>query len=94
MVQNPRETIRPVTYKPLNIPEPVSVEENASGLPVAVRIKRRVAVTAIDNTWRIDDEWWRSEPVSRVYYAVLLVSGQRMMLFKDLKCNSWYQQSC
>jgi hypothetical protein len=94
MVQNPRETLRLGACKPLNTPEPVSVEENASGLPVAIRMKRRVAVTAIDNTWRIDDEWWRSEPVSRVYYAVSLASGQRMMLFKDLKCNSWYQQSC
>ena len=94
MVKNPRETLRAVACEPLNVPEPVIVEENASGLPVAVRMKRRMAVTSIDNTWRIDDEWWRSEPVSRVYYAVLLASGQRMMLFKDLDDKCWYQQGC
>jgi hypothetical protein len=94
MVQNPRETLRAGTHKPLNIPEPVGVEEDIDSLPVVVRMKRRVAITAIDNIWRIDDEWWRTEPVSRVYYAVLLASGQRMILFKDLKSNCWYQQTC
>jgi hypothetical protein len=94
MVKNPGETLRAGAYRPLNTPGQISVEEDASGLPIAIRIKRRIMVTAVDNTWRIDDEWWRTEPVSRVYYAVLLASGQQMMLFKDLKRNVWYQQAC
>ncbi len=60
MVENTGKTLRADTYKPVNTPEPVQVEEDASGLPVAVRMKRRQAVTAIEDRWRIDDEWWRT----------------------------------
>jgi hypothetical protein len=69
------------------------VEEDASGLPLAVRLPRRQRVAAIDDRWRLDDEWWRAEPVARLYYAVLLTSGQRLVLFKDLINNGWYRQS-
>jgi hypothetical protein len=42
--------------------------------------------------WRIDDEWWRAEPVSRRYYNVLLTSGQRLVLYKDIITGNWYEQ--
>ena len=84
MVQNSGKTLCADTFKPVNLPEPVQVEEDRSGLPLAVRMPRRQAVTAIEDRWRIDDEWWRSEPVSRLYYAVLFASGQRLVLYKDL----------
>jgi hypothetical protein len=54
---------------------------------------RRQVVAAIDDRWRIDDEWWRREPVSRLYYAVLLASGQRLVLYKNLTNDCWYRQS-
>jgi hypothetical protein len=50
------------------------------------------AVTSIDDRWRIDDEWWRSEPLSRFYYAVLFASGQRLVIYKDLISGKWYKQ--
>jgi len=62
-------------------------------LPAAVRIKRRQNIIAIEDCWRIDDEWWRAEAVSRLYYAVILASGQRMVLSKNLIDNCWYRQS-
>jgi hypothetical protein len=68
------------------------VEENAAGLPVAVSLKRRQTVATIEDKWRIDDEWWRAGPVSRIYYNVLLTSGQRLVLYKDLVTGDWYQQ--
>jgi hypothetical protein len=70
--------------KPLNQPESVCVEENSSGMPSAVKLKQRHSIVAIEDCWRIDDEWWRDEPVSRIYYAVILGSGRRMVLCKDL----------
>ncbi len=27
---------------------------------------------AVLESWRIDDEWWRPRPVSRLYYHLLL----------------------
>ena len=92
MVQNSGKTLRPDAFKPVNLPEPVRVEEDSAGLPVAIRMQRRQTVTAIEDRWRIDDEWWRSEPVSRLYYAVLFTSGQRLVIYKDLNNGQWYRQ--
>ncbi len=93
MVKNSGKTLRTDTYRPVNAPEPIRVEEDASGLLMGVKIPRRQVITAIDDRWRIDDEWWRREPVSRLYYAVLLASGQRLVLYKDFIDNRWYRQS-
>ncbi len=92
MVQDSGKTLRAETYRTINEPEQIQVEEESSGLPLAVRMSRRQVVTAIDDMWRIDDEWWRYQPVSRLYYAVLLASGQRIVLYKDLINDCWYRQ--
>ncbi len=92
MVQNPGKTLRTDTSRPVNVPEPVKVEEDTAGLPVAIRMKRRQIITVIEDRWLIDDEWWRREPISRLYYAVCLTSGQRLMLYKDLTDGCWYKQ--
>jgi hypothetical protein len=92
MVENTGKTLRADTYKPLNAPEALMVEENASGFPVAVKGKGRQAVFSIEDRWRLDDEWWRTESVSRLYYNVLLASGQRLVLYKDLAAGGWYRQ--
>jgi hypothetical protein len=93
MVQDTGKTLRADTYRSVNIPELVDVEEDPSGLPLAVRTPRRQTVQTVEDRWRIDDEWWRLESVSRLYYEVLLVSGQRLVLYKDLINNCWYRQS-
>lgn len=92
MVEDTGKTLRADAGKPVNTPEPLKVEEDASGLPVAVKIKRRQAVATIEDKWRIDDEWWRAAPISRLYYNVLLASGQRLVLYKDLISGGWYMQ--
>ena len=93
MVPDTGKTLRTDTYRPVNAPEPVAVEEDTSACPHAVKTPRRQIITAIDDRWRIDDEWWRREPVSRLYYAVLLASGQRLVLYKNLINDCWYRQS-
>jgi hypothetical protein len=92
VVEDTGKTLRADTYKPVNMPEPVKIEENAAGQPVAVKLKRRMPVMTIEDRWRLDDEWWRAEPLSRFYYNVLLASGQRMVLYKDLIKGDWYEQ--
>ena len=93
MVADTGKTLRTDTAKPVNLPEPLAVEENVDGLPAFVKLKRRQKIIAVEDCWRIDDEWWRSEPVSRLYYAVILASGQRLILSKNLIANCWYRQS-
>lgn len=95
MVEDTGKTLRADTYRPVNVPEPVKVEEDALGSPAAVGGKRRAfrgRVISVEDGWRIDDEWWRAEPVARFYYDVLLASGQRLVLYKDLGNGEWYQQ--
>ncbi len=93
MVQDTGKTTDLDSCKPVNTPEPVSVQEGQTGNPSAVKIKRRQAViAAIMDKWRVDDEWWRSDPVSRLYYALRLDSGQRLVLYKDLADGHWYRQ--
>lgn len=93
MVPDTGKTPGTDTYKLVNAPEPVKVEEDAAGLPLAVKLRRRQAIASIEDRWRIDDEWWRSEAVSRLYYAVVLASGQRLTLFKDLIAGGWFRQA-
>jgi hypothetical protein len=93
MVQDSGKALCAVAVKPVNTPEPIAVEESEAGLPVAVRLKRRQIIKSIEDKWRIDDEWWRSEPVSRFYYAVLFASGQRLVIYKDLNTGKWYKQA-
>ncbi len=46
----------------------------------------------VRSAWRIDDEWWREEPVSRLYYSVLLETGVVLTIFRDLITDKWYKQ--
>ena len=93
MVTNTRKTPGVEACQPVNLPEPITVEVDASGNPTAVRMPRRHPVTSTEDRWRIDDEWWRSEPVSRLYYALILKSGQKLVIYKDLVSGHWYRQS-
>ena len=49
-------------------------------------------VLEVLDTWRIDDEWWRKQPVSRMYYRVVLEDGTMTGLFKDLISGEWFLQ--
>ena len=92
MVTHPGTPLRSDSYRPVNLPEPVRVEENAEGLPVTVRIPKKQKVTDVEDHWRIDDEWWRRDPICRLYYAVRLNSGQRLVLYRDMVNGEWYKQ--
>jgi hypothetical protein len=92
VVKDTGKTLRADAYRPVNVPEPVTVEEDADGLPLALKEKRRENITTIEDRWRLDDEWWREAPVARLYYAVRLAAGPRLVLYKDLVNNSWYKQ--
>jgi hypothetical protein len=50
--------------------------------------RRRVA--AIDEEWRVDDEWWRDE-ISRHYFVVRLDDERRLTLFLDRLGGTWWQ---
>ena len=93
MVQNSRETPGAGTLRPLNLPVPVSVEEDAHQQPLALFQRgRRLKVASIDSLWKIDEEWWRETPIIRMYYQVITEDGRRITVFRDLASGQWYQQ--
>ena len=61
--------------------------------PAAVYVGRRwMRVREVLDAWRIDDEWWREQPISRLYYRVLLEDGMALTLFHDLLSGRWSRQ--
>jgi len=78
----------------LNLPRPVQVTVDAqSGLPVALHErKRRHLVESIQNSWHVDDEWWR-DPISRHYLQVILRDGAIRTLFHDRIADRWFEQA-
>lgn len=95
MVAHPRTALGARDLRFLNVPAPVHVSIDSRGVPLAVRRPtwprpRRVA--HIRETWRIDDEWWRERPLSRIYHTLLLEDGQLLTVFHDLHADGWYEQ--
>ncbi|MDP9236398.1 MAG: hypothetical protein M3P30_03200 [Chloroflexota bacterium] len=49
-------------------------------------------VALIQDRWRIDDEWWREPPVSRMYYRLQLEGERVMTVYQDLAGGAWWLQ--
>ncbi len=80
--------------RPLNRPRPLRVEAGEKGWPTAVYLSaRRWAVEAMLETWRIDDEWWRKRPISRLYFSLLLEDGRVLTVFQDAMSGRWAMQA-
>jgi len=95
VVAHPRAPARPHRLRSLREPRPVAVEADGEGRPVSVTLSgRRLRVVAVQDAWRIDDEWWRERPVSRVYFSVALEDGRVITVYSDLATAGWWRQDC
>ncbi|WP_343384911.1 hypothetical protein [Candidatus Amarobacter glycogenicus] len=93
MVENPRTAGGTGGLRLLNQPKPAAVEANAHGEPDAVVVQGRFQrVRAIQDSWRIDDEWWREE-IARRYFAVELENGRKLTVYHDLVGGGWFAQA-
>ena len=71
---------------PLGRPRPLHVACDETGLPARIQFPRSdhpVAVTDIDQVWRIAEEWWRETPLARTYYQLRLADGRALTCFHD-----------
>ena len=94
MVTPARAPLRTDRLRAVNEPSPVTVDIDGAGVPEAVGRLGGLAVgkvESVNETWRIDDEWWR-QSISRLYYEVMLEGGKRVVLFNDLITGCWYMQ--
>ena len=91
MVKNPRKATGAGPIRALNLPGPAEVEEDEGHRPVGLTLRRRrLGVVSIEDRWEIADEWWRTRPVARAYYRVLLEGGESAVVFRDLLDGAWY----
>jgi hypothetical protein len=84
-----------VAQAALKAPVPVRVRADARGHPLAVqraRWPRPRAVARVQDRWRIDDEWWRERPITRLYHALLLCDGTYLVVYRDLHTDAWFEQ--
>jgi hypothetical protein len=78
----------------LNTPAPIAVQADVHGAPAAVAFSGRpLAVEERLETWRIDDEWWRERPISRVYWRLLLEDGRTVDVYRDGVSGQWFRQA-
>ena len=92
MVTDTGATGGPGRVRPLNRPRPLRVEVGEDGRPVAVHLPiGRCAVEQVLEVWRIDYEWWRERPVSRVYYRLALADG-RTTVYREVTTGLWWGQ--
>jgi hypothetical protein len=94
VVAHPRAATRAHRLRPLNQARPIHVEADELGEPQAVVLGReRLAVAAVQDRWRIDDDWWRERLVSRVYYLLLLEDGRVVTVYQDIVDGKWRRQN-
>jgi hypothetical protein len=81
--------------RPLNAPSPLRVDLDGDGRVVAIWRQGRLAprkIAAVQDRWRIDDEWWREHPIARIYYALVLDDGTLLTVYHDLASDTWFEQ--
>ncbi len=93
MVKDPGAAVRAHRLRPLASPSRVRVEADERGRPRTVLVEGVVrAVAAVQDRWRIDDEWWREQPVSRMYYQLRLEDDRVVTVYRDLPEGAWWLQ--
>ncbi|HEX9439669.1 MAG TPA: hypothetical protein VF909_08305 [Roseiflexaceae bacterium] len=81
--------------RPLNAPRTLRMETDAQGRVVGVWRHGRLTprrIVAVQDHWRIDDEWWREHAVVREYYELLLDDGTLLVAYHDLVADAWFEQ--
>jgi len=88
---------KPDTLRFLNQPRRIQVQtergnEHLIPIPVALLQDGRVrAVEHLEDTWLLEDEWWRQR-ICRRYYRLALADGPRLTIFHDCAKDEWYAQ--
>ena len=74
----------------MNAPQPVQVQVDARGRPIAVA---DVRVELVNRSWLNGFGWWWDKPLRRRYYEVLTVTGDRVVVFRDTLDDGWFRQN-
>jgi hypothetical protein len=82
-----------IGWKALNEPREISVRINQETKePTAIQLGQHWHEVTVRERWRIDDQWWREPPVSRMYFEVATADGLVEVVFWDLVGREWFRQ--
>lgn len=83
----------PSALRPLNAPQPIRVKTMPNGRPLLLVLgRKRLRVASVTDVWRVTDEWWRDNQVSRTYFETVVEDGRRLTLFLNDATEEWYVQ--
>ena len=92
MVADPGAEAGAGRLRPLNLPRPITIRAQTNRPVILVSGRQRHRIEEIQDSWRIDDEWWRA-PIRRRYYRVVLDDGSLRTIYHDLGADAWYEQA-
>lgn len=92
MVSHSRTSPRAGQFRTLNQPRQIDVVVKNHRPSVIVDQRHRYRIERIQDTWIIDDEWWR-DPISRQYFQVVLDDGGVRTIFHDRVAGNWFSQA-
>lgn len=92
MVKDSGTTSCPHRLRALNEPRPVQIDARDETPIALIERGARHRVVQIQDTWIIQDEWWRQE-IFRQYYELLLDNDTRRTVFHDRIAGRWYEQA-
>ena len=93
MVGNTGRTADTRRVRRLKSPRAIELETDARGAPIRLRlggIWRDVSL--VRRPWRIDQHWWRGNPVKRLYYRVEPADGPPLTVYQDAAGGGWFRQ--
>jgi hypothetical protein len=51
-----------------------------------------VPVAHVREEWRLSERWWTEHPLTRRYFDLVLETGEHVVVFLDVRRESWYRQ--
>ena len=88
MARKSKGTPTPVTA----ILVPIDVQEDGECRPVTLVLDGRPqTVDSIDERCEVEEDWWKDNPVLRMYYRVTLDDGRQLTIFRNMVHGGWYR---
>ena len=93
MVGNTRATSDTRRIRRLKTPRALAIEASEAGVPLRLRLGGVWQdVALVRRPWRIDQHWWRGEPVRRDYFRVAPADGPPLTVYRDEVTAAWFRQ--
>lgn len=84
---------RKIGWKALNEPREICVRIDPERKePTAIQLGQHWHEVTVRERWLTEDQWWRPEPVRRMYFEVATEDGLIEVVFWDLEARKWSRQ--